>query len=153
MAMNRLEILEYLETEYLPHALQTWDPNALRVSNYTDGVWDVPREAIAACYLLDGLYSEHGELCAIGKRQVRDGVRPDDDELILEIGDVVWYASIILFTVDSFPDASIAMDLLGKALHVAACKGFDIETICERNIAKLADRKARGVICGKGGDR
>jgi hypothetical protein len=147
--VNRLEILKYLETEYLPHALQTWDPDALIPPSY----WPDDQQMLADGYLMDGLYSEYGELTGLFKRLVRDGTPIDDDELILELGDIVWYCTVILFTGMNYAAAGTAMFFLGRALEIVKVNGLTIEAICERNIAKLADRKARGVICGKGGDR
>lgn len=52
------------------------------------------------------------------------------DGLLAELGDVLWYV------------ASVAVDL-----------GSSLDEVAERNLAKLADRAARGVIRGSGDDR
>jgi hypothetical protein len=134
--VNRLEILKYLETEYLPHALQTWDPDTLIPPSY----WPDDQQMLADAYLMDGLYSEYGELAGLAKRWVRDGTPIGDDELILELGDVVWYCTVILFTGMNYAAAGTAMVFLGRALETVKVNGLTIETICDRNIAKLADR-------------
>ena len=57
---------------------------------------------------------------------------PDEvrDDLVRELGDVLWYV------------ASVAADL-----------GVDLETVAERNVAKLAGRAERGTLHGSGDDR
>lgn len=52
------------------------------------------------------------------------------DALVKELGDVLWYV------------ANLAADL-----------GVPLDTVGARNLAKLADRKQRGVIGGSGDDR
>lgn len=55
---------------------------------------------------------------------------PQRDALVKELGDVLWYV------------ASAAADL-----------GVTLDDVGRRNLAKLADRRARGAIGGSGDDR
>lgn len=52
------------------------------------------------------------------------------DAIKKELGDVLWYVAVM-----------------------ADCLGFTLEEIAAGNLAKLADRKARGVLHGNGDDR
>lgn len=81
-------------------------------------------------YLLHGLVSEVGELCALRKREIRDGKKADDESWCDELGDVEWYLS-----------------------RLEQRLGFSKQHVCTKNLAKLRDRKDRGVIHGTGGDR
>lgn len=84
------------------------------------------------------LAGESGEVAEKLGKAMRDGGwtpgRPlpeaTRDALVAELGDVLWYV------------ASVAVDL-----------GSSLEEVAERNVAKLADRDARGVIHGSGDDR
>jgi NTP pyrophosphatase (non-canonical NTP hydrolase) len=60
-------------------------------------------------------------------REITDAQR---DALVKELGDVLWYV------------ATVASDV-----------GVSLEDVGERNVAKLADRQARGAIGGSGDDR
>ena len=81
-----------------------------------------------------GLAGETGEVCEKLKKAIRDdGGKVNAERLAAiskELGDVLWYV------------ASVAVDL-----------GSSLEEVAERNVAKLADRDARGVIHGSGDDR
>ena len=85
-----------------------------------------------------GLAGESGEAVDKIKKLWRNkgitgGAKLDDTdraELVKEIGDVLWYV------------AALASEL-----------GVPLETVAERNIAKLADRKNRNVIHSEGDNR
>lgn len=85
-------------------------------------------------YTTLGLASEAGEVAGKVKRIIRD----DGDELsesrreeiIDELGDVLWYLS-----------------------QVANQIGADLDIVGDRNLRKLADRQSRGVIRGAGDRR
>jgi NTP pyrophosphatase (non-canonical NTP hydrolase) len=81
-------------------------------------------------YALIGLLSEVGELAGIIKREIRGDGRVDPKQLQDELGDVLWYIA-----------------------RVANESGLSLQYALDRNVAKLMDRKARGVIRGKGGNR
>ena len=81
-----------------------------------------------------GLVGESGELAEKFKKIIRDknGVISEDDktELGKELGDVLWYISVIA-------------DYLGLSL----------EEVATKNLEKLYDRKARGAQRGSGDNR
>jgi NTP pyrophosphatase (non-canonical NTP hydrolase) len=80
-----------------------------------------------------GLVNEAGEYAGKVKKMIRGDyiLNPESREkLASELGDVLWY--------------------------LAACAdtlGYSLELVAENNLAKLADRKARGVISGDGDNR
>lgn len=81
-----------------------------------------------------GLVGESGEVAEKVKKLQRneDGMLTRDDkrELIKELGDVLWYLSAI-----------------------AHYLGEPLDELAQKNIAKLYDRKARGVIKSSGDNR
>ncbi|WP_350279939.1 nucleoside triphosphate pyrophosphohydrolase family protein [Kribbella sp. HUAS MG21] len=81
-----------------------------------------------------GLVNEAGEVAGKVKKIFRDreGVISDADReaLTLELGDVLWYLS-----------------------ELCTRLGIRLEDVAERNITKLADRVARGVLHGDGDQR
>lgn len=81
-----------------------------------------------------GLGNEAGEVLGKVKKVLRDNDGVYDEERTLaigdEIGDTLWYM------------AALARDL-----------GLSLNTIAERNIAKLKSRRERGVIHGSGDNR
>ena len=85
-------------------------------------------------HLVLGLCGESGEIAEKVKKIVRDQgsdfSRLDKDDLIKELGDVLWYVAVL-------------------ADH------FDITLgdVADKNIAKLADRQKRGLISGSGDNR
>lgn len=85
-------------------------------------------------YPLLGLGGEAGEVLEKFKKQIRDDnweQTPEFKESIKkELGDVLWYV------------AAIAHDLQ-----------LSLQDIAEGNIAKLEDRRDRGVLLGSGDDR
>ena len=81
-----------------------------------------------------GLLNEAGEVAGKVKKIFRDrhGVITDADRdaLTLELGDVLWYLS-----------------------ELCTRLGIRLGDVADRNISKLADRSARGVLGGDGDDR
>lgn len=81
-----------------------------------------------------GLCGEAGEMANKVKKILRDNNGQISEEvkqnLIAELGDVLWYV------------AAIATDL-----------GADLDSVAAENIAKLNSRKARNVIGGSGDNR
>jgi NTP pyrophosphatase (non-canonical NTP hydrolase) len=81
-----------------------------------------------------GLVGESGEVAEKVKKLQRnkDGVITDDDkkELAKELGDVLWYLSAIAHYLD-----------------------VSLDDVADKNIAKLFDRKQRGVIKSQGDNR
>ena len=85
-------------------------------------------------YPIIGLVGEAGELANKIKKVLRDkdGVIDDDarQALVAELGDVLWYLS------------AVATDL-----------GVHLRHVADANLAKLAERKARGTLQGSGDNR
>lgn len=80
-------------------------------------------------YLTLGLSSEAGEVASVVKKYIRGdyGIRELRELLHDECGDALWYLSQILEFLD-----------------------LELSSVAESNIAKLQDRKARGVLRGNG---
>lgn len=85
----------------------------------------------AFVYLALGLNGEAGEVAEKIKKILRDknGVMDENDRALIakEIGDVLWYAARLADEID-----------------------FSFELIAANNLAKLLDRKNRGVLTGSG---
>lgn len=86
-------------------------------------------------YLVPGLAAEAGEVAGVYAKWIRDSNETEllhevRDKIIKEAGDVLWMV------------ARIADELRTPLSEVAAV-----------NLAKLTDRKARGVLGGSGDDR
>lgn len=81
-----------------------------------------------------GLAEEAGEVAGKFAKAVRDngGVIDEDRkaEIIKELGDVCWFVA-----------------------EIATCLEIDMSLILQKNLDKLASRKARGVIHGSGDNR
>jgi NTP pyrophosphatase (non-canonical NTP hydrolase) len=93
-----------------------------------------PKDVEGLAYVTLGLAGEAGELANKVKKILRDNGGHISDhvraQLADELGDCFWYL------------AQFATQL-----------GFNLDAIAEANIAKLADRKARGVLQGSGDNR
>ena len=80
------------------------------------------------------LNGEAGEIAEHVGKAIRDdgGVitLARQEKLFHELGDVLWYV------------ANLAKEL-----------GYDLQSVAEGNLSKLADRKARNVLHGSGSDR
>lgn len=87
-------------------------------------------EKHAIVYPALGMVGEAGEVSEKIKKWLRGDRELDRDELIKEIGDVMWYA------------ASLADDL-----------GYSIVDVFAANVIKLKDRRERGVVKGSGDNR
>jgi NTP pyrophosphatase (non-canonical NTP hydrolase) len=80
-------------------------------------------------YVTMGLTGEAGEIANKVKKFIRDG-RLDREDLMDELGDVMWYT------------AMLALEL-----------GYNLDAVAKHNVAKLKSRAKRGVIKGKGDKR
>ena len=91
-----------------------------------------PIEALS--YVTMGLVGEAGEIANKVKKILRDNdghiTLAHKTELCKEAGDVMWYLS-----------------------QLATEIGFNLEAVAKRNIDKLSDRAARGVLQGAGDNR
>lgn len=88
----------------------------------------------ALFHLLLGLCGETGEIAEKAKKIVRDQdsdfSKWDRDDIVKELGDVMWHVAV---TADYFD--------------------ISLDEIAEKNIAKLADRMKRNMISGSGDNR
>ena len=84
------------EPEYLPLALRTW---TAPLRGTEEG-----RQ-----YLMYGILSEFGEVADVLKKAIRNGTPPDEvrRRLVDEIGDVLWYATMLNFESRSADDVLI----------------------------------------------
>lgn len=93
-----------------------------------------PNRGANFAYPALGLAGEAGEVADKLKKVIRDndGVLTDTvrDAVAKEIGDVLWYVSVLAAEMD-----------------------YDLETIAQNNLDKLASRQQRGVITGSGDNR
>lgn len=80
-------------------------------------------------YTALGLASEAGEFAGKVKKWIRDG-KKDDDALVAELGDVLWYVA-----------------------QAAAAMGVHLSDVAKVNVYKLKSRKERNVLGGSGDDR
>lgn len=87
-------------------------------------------EAVRRDHMRAGSVEELGEMAGLDKRALRDGTEPSRDQLRKEFGDRLWY-------------------LVGEI----DAAGFCLDDVARANLEKLADRKSRGVIQGKGDNR
>ena len=82
-------------------------------------------------YLALGLVGEAGEVANKIKKVIRDGPSPHFEENVMqELGDVLWYL------------AMLSTEL-----------GYSLDTIADKNLWKLANRKTRNVLGGSGDNR
>ena len=86
-------------------------------------------------YLSLGLTGEAGEIANKVKKLIRDGANEEDlatkkIEIGYEIGDVLWYCAVLADELE-----------------------MDLGHIMDKNLEKLADRKARGKLSGSGDNR
>jgi len=81
-------------------------------------------------YLALKLCGESGEVAEKIGKCIRDSKPIDDQDLIKELGDILWY-------------------LANLSDHL----GYDLSEVAERNLAKLKDRQQRGVLGGAGDNR
>jgi NTP pyrophosphatase (non-canonical NTP hydrolase) len=84
----------------------------------------------ARTYPLLGLVGEVGEFANKYKKVLRDGKEFALDDMVSELGDILWYLS------------TLARDC-----------GIGLDYIAAENLIKLSDRKERGVIGGSGDKR
>ena len=167
---------DYLANEYLPRALDTWAPE--RIRPLVIGRTDFGKEegiSPAEMYLSLGFEGEWGEVCELLKRKMRDNtedasgdwlksaadayaISPNGlamflDLLQLELGDALWYAAVLHHTTEDDYVRTLCESRVGEIMGIARACGWTIDEVGERNLTKLADRKARGVISGSGNNR
>jgi NTP pyrophosphatase (non-canonical NTP hydrolase) len=86
----------------------------------------------AVTYTVLGLTNEAGEVAGKWKKYLRDGTPRDvvADQIADEAGDVLWYLARVCDELD-----------------------VPLRDVVERNLVKLRDRQARGVLGGSGDKR
>jgi NTP pyrophosphatase (non-canonical NTP hydrolase) len=87
-------------------------------------------EKYAIVYPALGMMGEAGEVSEKIKKYLRGDRELDRPELVKEIGDVLWYIT------------ALADDL-----------GYTLGDVAAANVAKLSDRRDRGVVKGSGDNR
>jgi len=107
--------------------LNYYQTSALKTAVYPNMGANFPYPAL-------GLAGEAGEVADKLKKVIRDndGILTDPvrDAVAKELGDVLWYVSVLAYELD-----------------------YDLETIASNNLAKLASRQERGVLTGSGDNR
>jgi NTP pyrophosphatase (non-canonical NTP hydrolase) len=119
---------DYTTYDYHPDMnLNQYQTEALKTAVYPNMGSNFPYPAL-------GLAGESGEVADKLKKVIRDndGVLTDPvrDAVAKELGDVLWYVSVLAYELD-----------------------YDLETIAANNLAKLASRQERGVLTGSGDNR
>ena len=108
------------------------DLNDYQLSALVTAVY--PNRGSNFAYPALGLAGETGEVADKLKKVIRDhdGVLTDPvrDAVAKEIGDVLWYVAVLAAELD-----------------------YDLETIAQGNLDKLASRQQRGVLTGSGDNR
>ena len=107
--------------------LNKYQTEALKTAVYPNMGSNFPYPAL-------GLAGEAGEVADKLKKVIRDndGILTDPvrDSVAKELGDVLWYVSVLAFELD-----------------------YNLEEIAQNNLAKLASRQERGVLTGSGDNR
>lgn len=125
--------------------------------------WTAPLRGTPAGleYLRLGLVSEVGEVAGVLKRIIRDGwpVEVWRQKLVIELGDVAWYAAVSTYEDGScFEDrdthSALASSFISLATYARMTEAnITWPEVFDAVIAKLRDRQARGVIKGEGDNR
>lgn len=107
--------------------LNFYQTSALKTAIYPNMGANFPYPAL-------GLVGEAGEVADKLKKVIRDndGVLTDSvrDAVAKELGDVMWYLAVLAYELD-----------------------YDLNTIAQNNLDKLASRQERGVLSGSGDNR
>jgi NTP pyrophosphatase (non-canonical NTP hydrolase) len=104
---------------------------SLFFETYEKSVMALRKPAANDTYAREGLVAEVGEYFNHRAKGIRDGFPENYKDLAKkELGDVLWFIT------------AIAND-----------EGFSLTEIAKANIAKLTDRKERGVLSGSGDNR
>jgi NTP pyrophosphatase (non-canonical NTP hydrolase) len=103
----------------------------MNLNNYQKKAAETVKDSIKGnvAYFALGLCGESGEVAEKIKKGLRDG-KLDRDDLVLELGDVLWYVS-----------------------QLANVAEIELAEVAKRNIEKLQSRKRRDKISGSGDKR
>lgn len=124
-----LDEIEELERQMMEDAQEMAETTHFdSYQDFTESTAIYPEDK-ALEYVALGLASEAGEFAGKVKKWIRDG-KKDDDALVSELGDVLWYLA-----------------------RAAAELEVYLSDVAQVNRAKLLDRSARNVIKGSGDNR
>ena len=111
-----------------------YQKKAHETASYPYGTIGEAQHTVDYLYPAMGLSEEAGEVSGKFAKAIRDNDGVIDEErkreIIKELGDVCWFVA-----------------------EICTVLGADLEIVMQMNIAKLEDRKARGVIHGSGDNR
>lgn len=111
-----------------------YQKKAHETADYPSGTIGEVRHAVDYLYPAMGLSEEAGEVAGKYAKAIRDndGVIDEDRKraIVKELGDVCWFVA-----------------------ELCTCLGVSLEDVMQKNLDKLASRKARGVIHGSGDNR
>lgn len=114
--------------------INEYQKKAHETASYPYGTIGEDRHSATYIYPALGLSEEAGEVAGKLAKAVRDNEGVVDGERLIavkkELGDVCWFVA-----------------------ELCTCFGFELEDVMQKNLDKLASRKARGVIHGSGDDR
>lgn len=114
--------------------INEYQKKAHETASYPCGTIGEDRHSATYIYPALGLSEEAGEVAGKLAKAVRDNEGVVDGERLIavkkELGDVCWFVA-----------------------ELCTCFGFELEDVMQKNLDKLASRKARGVIHGSGDDR
>lgn len=111
----------------IPMDFETYQKKAGETATYWKNA-QTPLES--AWYPIMGLVGEAGELANKAKKMLRDKAPLNSEDLIGELGDVLWYVS-----------------------EIATKNSISLDQIASSNLAKLKSRQERGVLGGSGDKR
>lgn len=131
----------------------------------------------ARSYLQLGLLSEVGEVAGKLKKNIRDGLTYSDDDILSELGDVLWYVvrltdecgwlayedgwplakGVYFSELEDIIDAAFSLSpestILVLAHYTEENFARPLSYLAQINADKLLSRKDRGVIQGSGDSR
>ena len=111
-----------------------YQKKAHETASYPCGTIGKDAHAVNYLYPALGLAEEAGEVAGKFAKAVRDNEGVIDgerkNEISKELGDVLWFVA-----------------------ELCTCLGISMQAVADNNLAKLASRKARGVIHGEGDNR
>ena len=105
--------------------------NEYQAKATTTAIYPGRGASLGLFYTSLGLTNEAGEVAGKVKKLIRDGEFAFDERAVAdELSDVLWYAAMVANEI-----------------------GYSLEDIAQINVAKLSDRKDRGVLQGSGDTR
>lgn len=115
------------------------------------------RQAMSTCmescendaYMLLNLVAEVGEFAGKMAKHIRRG------EVVIANDDVLFSKRIEIEQINEYLEElkKEAGDIMWQIAGLCYSMGWELEEVCQTNLAKLASRKQRGVIDGEGDNR